>query len=273
MEKKYFAPDASERFDLISIGELSKLTGVNIKSLRYYEKIDVLHPAYVNPDSGYRYYTHSQVQLVIAIQFYVDLGIPLNTLHNFMDSETQSVNFGEQISYGVEVARQRLMTLKEQIRHSEYLLSEISRCDKLVVAKEPVQYELPEKNCWVIQVQGAITEQKYYSVLHRLLADMHKAGIKTGGDTGILLLREDDLQKQFVFVDVKNIENTSAERDTHYLHIEKRNYFCRATPFIILKEEELEGCAVKPEVVILTELFSSSFDYRKPEFELRWSFA
>jgi len=153
---------------------LSKLTGVNIKSLRYYEKIGVLYPAYVNPDSGYRYYTHSQVQLVISIQFYVDLGIPLNTLHSFIDSSTQAVNFGEQISYGVEIARQRLLKLEEQISHSEYLLSEIGRCDKILAANEPVQCEMPEKNCWAIPVQGNITEQKYYSVLHILLTDIQK---------------------------------------------------------------------------------------------------
>lgn len=39
MEQKYFKENnrTSERMNLISIGELSKLTGVNIKSLRYYE--------------------------------------------------------------------------------------------------------------------------------------------------------------------------------------------------------------------------------------------
>lgn len=59
------------------------------------KKIDLL--ADVNPDSGCRYYTHSQVQLVISIQFYVDLGIPLNTLHNFMDGDGQTINFGDQL--------------------------------------------------------------------------------------------------------------------------------------------------------------------------------
>ena len=53
--KKINDTKENPRFDLISIGDLSKLTGVNIKSLRYYEKIGVLLPAYVDPDSRYRY--------------------------------------------------------------------------------------------------------------------------------------------------------------------------------------------------------------------------
>ncbi len=42
---------------LFSIGKLSKLTGVHVQSLRYYETIGILKPAYIDPESHYRYYT------------------------------------------------------------------------------------------------------------------------------------------------------------------------------------------------------------------------
>ena len=38
---------------LFSIGKLSTLTGVHIQSLRYYEELGILKPAYVDPQSGY----------------------------------------------------------------------------------------------------------------------------------------------------------------------------------------------------------------------------
>ena len=51
--------DTGERFmdktKLLSIGTLSKLTGVHIKSLRYYDQIGTMPPAYVDPDTKYRY--------------------------------------------------------------------------------------------------------------------------------------------------------------------------------------------------------------------------
>ena len=43
--------------NLLSIGALSKQTGVHIKSLRYYDSLGILRPAYVDPCSGYRYYS------------------------------------------------------------------------------------------------------------------------------------------------------------------------------------------------------------------------
>ncbi|PTM58751.1 MerR family transcriptional regulator [Desmospora activa] len=49
VNKKYF-----------SIGEVSKLKNITIKALRYYHKMGLLIPAYINPDNGYRYYTINQ---------------------------------------------------------------------------------------------------------------------------------------------------------------------------------------------------------------------
>ena len=43
------------------IGEFSKLTKTTIKTLRYYDEIGLLKPAYVDEENGYRYYTTSQL--------------------------------------------------------------------------------------------------------------------------------------------------------------------------------------------------------------------
>lgn len=37
----------------LSIGEMAKLSGVHIKSLRYYDRIGVLKPAYVDPKTNH----------------------------------------------------------------------------------------------------------------------------------------------------------------------------------------------------------------------------
>ena len=47
---------------LLTIGNISKQTGVHIKSLRYYDKIGILPPAHVDRETGYRYYDFSQIQ-------------------------------------------------------------------------------------------------------------------------------------------------------------------------------------------------------------------
>ena len=72
-----------EKKDLLSIGDFSKITGVHIKALRYYDSIGILTPVYTDPESGYRYYALHQKAVVDAIQFCVELGIPLKEFSNF----------------------------------------------------------------------------------------------------------------------------------------------------------------------------------------------
>ncbi|MCL2197954.1 MAG: MerR family DNA-binding transcriptional regulator [Defluviitaleaceae bacterium] len=72
---------------LLSIGELSKLTGVGIKSLRYYERINVLKPAHVSPETGYRYYTLDQTRLVEMIMFCIAMDLPLSEMAKFTDAD------------------------------------------------------------------------------------------------------------------------------------------------------------------------------------------
>ena len=62
--------EGMDKKQLFSIGRLAKLTGVHIQSLRYYEALSILRPAYIDPDSGYRYYTYSQTRIVVAIQYF-----------------------------------------------------------------------------------------------------------------------------------------------------------------------------------------------------------
>ena len=42
---------------LFTIGEMSKLFGINIRTLRYYDSIGLLRTEYTDPDTGYRYYS------------------------------------------------------------------------------------------------------------------------------------------------------------------------------------------------------------------------
>ena len=43
------------------IGEVSKIVNVPIKTLRYYDEIDLFNPATIDLYSGYRYYTSDQI--------------------------------------------------------------------------------------------------------------------------------------------------------------------------------------------------------------------
>jgi hypothetical protein len=47
--------ESSMNRKLFSIGEISAIKGITVKALRFYEKIGLLIPCYINPSNRYRF--------------------------------------------------------------------------------------------------------------------------------------------------------------------------------------------------------------------------
>ena len=107
--------------ELIPIGVLSNITNVHIQSLRYYERIGILKPAYTDANTKYRYYTFSQIRIVEAIQYCVELGIPLKEFSKFV-TETNDLDYAALISYGHKVAKEKIESIMLKIKHLGVLL-------------------------------------------------------------------------------------------------------------------------------------------------------
>ena len=63
-----------------TIGDVSKIMGISTQTLRYYNSIDLLKPAYVNEDTGYRYYSESQFHFIDRIRYLQKLGMSLDEI-------------------------------------------------------------------------------------------------------------------------------------------------------------------------------------------------
>ncbi len=63
--------------DLLSIGQFARLARLSVKQLRHYGELGLLEPAYVDPDSGYRYYRASQARAALSIGLLRSLDVPL----------------------------------------------------------------------------------------------------------------------------------------------------------------------------------------------------
>ncbi len=68
-----------------TVKQLGELAGVSGRTLRYYDQIDLLKPAYTN-DSGYRIYKQKEIDRLQQILFYKELGVDLNTIKGLLDS-------------------------------------------------------------------------------------------------------------------------------------------------------------------------------------------
>lgn len=72
---------------LYSIGEIAKLFHMNIRTLRYYDDIGVLKPAFINQETGYRYYSTEQFERLNTIRYLRALDVPLAKITEFFEEK------------------------------------------------------------------------------------------------------------------------------------------------------------------------------------------
>lgn len=74
--------------DRLTIGEFSRITHLSIRMLRRYHEQDLLVPAEVDPDTGYRYYSPAQIRPALTVRRFRDLDLPLADLRRFLAAES-----------------------------------------------------------------------------------------------------------------------------------------------------------------------------------------
>lgn len=108
----------------LSIGKVSKLKNVSIKSLRYYDRIGILKPAFVNEQTNYRYYTQEQLYLLDAITLCIKLGIPLKDLNGYV--ENGSINLQKLLYDGKILAEEKIMDIHNCLEALQDTLQQLS---------------------------------------------------------------------------------------------------------------------------------------------------
>lgn len=99
----------------IQIKEFAKITGVSVRTLHYYDEIGLLKPAYVDENTGYRFYDNNSVLRMQEILFYRELDFSLKSICEILSSP----------NYDTKKA------LKE---HKKLLILKKDRLEKLIAA-------------------------------------------------------------------------------------------------------------------------------------------
>lgn len=76
---------------MYSIGEFSKIGAVSTKTLRYYDEIGLLRPAFVDQENHYRYYSEEQVEQILLIAELKTYDLRLEQIKAIMESEDPSL--------------------------------------------------------------------------------------------------------------------------------------------------------------------------------------
>lgn len=82
----------SDNIKLYQIGEISKLCNIPIKTLRYYDEINLLKPKKIDEFSNYRYYSNEQLVLILAIKQFKEAGFSLKEIKQLLGRKDLEYN-------------------------------------------------------------------------------------------------------------------------------------------------------------------------------------
>lgn len=120
---------------LIPIGRFSRVCRLSIKALRYYADAGLLVPAWVDPASGYRYYTYAQATQAEVIRVLRSLEMPLEEIR-----EVLTASGDDDVARVLDRHRARL---EDQLAHHSRMLAFLRR----LIEEEgrPMPYEVEVK--------------------------------------------------------------------------------------------------------------------------------
>jgi DNA-binding transcriptional MerR regulator len=129
----------------ISIGQFSKLTGLSIRALRLYDAEHILEPNWVDPSTGYRYYTNAQLERAQLIRQLRSCEMPLEQIQVVLDQPSSS----EEV----------------MLRHRQYLQLRLREHQEMLRTLDTL---LPEKSDFEVKFRF-VSEQPVLSVRDTLV--------------------------------------------------------------------------------------------------------
>ena len=125
-----------------TVTEVSELTGISIRTLRYYDEIDLLKPAKVT-EAGYRLYDESSLKILRQIMFFREMEVPLSEIKVIMkDSESDNRKILETQKMMLEIKRNRLNGIIEWI--SDVLKGEDKDTEYQRSAQSEIKGSMPD---------------------------------------------------------------------------------------------------------------------------------
>jgi len=197
----------SNREELLSIGEVARLTGAGIQALRYYERKNILKPAYTDPESGYRYYSLDQIYYVVFIMNCVQFGIPLNNVADvFREGNMDAME--DFILQSVMAAQRKIQMLQTGLRGFDKALEKI-KFGKEIQAGKIYTRELPER-CYLLR------ESKGPLVGARLIRGMSESIREVYGDNLNRITEEDNIEALLALPEIGCLCKHSPEGVRYY---------------------------------------------------------
>jgi DNA-binding transcriptional MerR regulator/DNA gyrase inhibitor GyrI len=141
---------------MFTIGEFSKLSGLTVKTLRFYHEEGLLVPAFVDPDTGYRYYDERQIETARVIAYLRNLELSISDIKELL-GRADEAGLLELLERQRSQIKQQIKRLQKTVRSLDQFISE----ERQGLAMAEISEDVSEKNLDAMLVAGIRMKGRY----------------------------------------------------------------------------------------------------------------
>ena len=104
---------------MMTVAQVSKRTGVSVRTLHHYDQIGLLRPTEVT-EAGYRLYDDTALDKLYMILVYRELGLPLNEIGSILDAPDYDRN--RVLEHQINLMQERVEKLQNRISFARGML-------------------------------------------------------------------------------------------------------------------------------------------------------
>jgi DNA-binding transcriptional MerR regulator len=150
----------TKQHHLLSIGRFAKAAQLSLKALRLYDRKGIFKPAYVAPESGYRYYRIEQLEAARVIRSMRQMEMPLPTIRQVFTADSDEAeeivsDYLRSFEQRAERVRSTARTLISHLNHKEAATMAFEIGEKDVAPQQIVSIS---KHVYVGQLDSHIKE-------------------------------------------------------------------------------------------------------------------
>lgn len=193
--------------NLFSIGEVAKIKKISIKALRYYHKMGILIPRYIDKYTGYRYYSIDQFIYIDIIKGCRALGTSIVELQQiFKDCNTDKLL--KFLKLKRSEAEENITRMNEIIKNIDILNISVEN-SKNILKNNKITIKFFEQR-YVITAPckeaGSLKELLYYSDLEKTIEDNN---LRISLERGIIykINSDGDIEPRYVFSGLEESSN------------------------------------------------------------------
>lgn len=255
----------------LSIGDFAKLRNVNPKSLRYYERIGALIPAYIDAETGYRYYALEQLVEMDMILMCLELNIPLRDAAQYRKPD-QTLDIRHLLQDGQQKALEKLAHLRDTMQQMEDALRRIEENQRYQEQGGVYQRHLRRRLIIRAPFTSSGGELEFRQHSTEIFLRGQSMGLLSAFTfpIGLIARRQGETIDTDIFLEVLPQKDDISNLEV----LPEGDYLCQQKPAREMQDVNLlitEYFAQHPKAtqVIITNLAVAQFDLNGPSLELQ----